>query len=107
MFAYNLALGDIVDVSYKNIITRVLRASGWKVFRAFFPSQDLALQLRFVEHALSLGAIVESDGGKLIGVACETAECAANVMQWLTDLEAPGVMKFERGDQECSGFYFP
>lgn len=96
-FAYNLALGDIVEVDDEYLVKRVTRPSGRFVFRVYFDFPHAPDQEETVRELMALGALVERSSPKLFAVDARDAGHAQDVADYLLELASRRVIVFETG----------
>ena len=95
-FAYDIALGDVVETDSQYMVQRVIRRSGRFVFRVWFgdsfqPRREIADQLQ------ALGALVEWSSPNLLAVDAADEELARTVSGWLLEQEQQGHLVYETG----------
>ena len=95
-FAYDLALGDVVETSDDYLVRDVVQPSGRYVFRvwfggSFFPRDEVASQLS------DLGAVLEWSSVNLLAVDAVDHDLARRVSGWLRDQEREGRLTYETG----------
>ena len=95
-FAYDLALGDIVEVDLAFQVTRVSTPSGRYVFRVYF-NESTQPGDEAVERLEELGALMEWSSGKLLAIDARDQSHAQQVADFLQDRETLGQLVFETG----------
>lgn len=95
-FAYDLALGDVVEVDSDYMVSRVSKPSGRFVFRAWFgesfhPRDEVSAELE------SLGALIEWSSENLLGVDARDAAHAQQIADYLQEQEDAGRLMYETG----------
>jgi len=100
-FAYNLALGDVVETGSegprKYMITRVLRHSGRYTFRAWF--HDAAAKEEVPAKLQAMGCLLEArwPQGNLLAIDAESQPLAQRVADFLWEGQKRGVLDYETG----------
>lgn len=107
-FAYDLALGDIVDTEAKGerpyVIRTVLEPAGHYTFRVWFGNspdhehghREGGIHHRVLEDLTAMGALTEWSSHDLLAV--DTApEITQRVADYLWDLEQQGLIEYETG----------
>lgn len=97
-FAYDVALGDTVEVDADHLVTRVVEPSGRYVFRVHFgrpeqPRDDVMEQLD------GLGVLVEWSSDSLVALDARDGDHAQQVADVLQEREDRGDLLFETGKQ--------
>ena len=95
-FAYDLALGDVVETDTDYDVTRVVRRSERLVFRVWFgdsfhPRQDVADEL------IALGALLEWSSVNLLAVDVAETTQGQVVADFLAQRESDGQLRYETG----------
>lgn len=95
-FAYDLALGDVVETDENYLIRRVSKPSGRYVFRVWFgesfhPRDEVAAELK------SLGALLEWSSPNLLAVDTRDAAHAQQVADYLQKQEDAARLVYETG----------
>ncbi len=95
-FAYDLALGDVVETDDGYMARRVSTPSGRYVFRVWFgesfhPRDEVAAELE------SLGALVEWSSRNLVAVDARDATHAKELADYLQAQEDAGRLMYETG----------
>jgi hypothetical protein len=99
-FAYDLALGDVVQTASANgkdyAVQRVTRPSGRFVFRVWLgdssqPREEVAAQLR------AMGGVVEWSSVNLLAVDAADGNHAQTIADWLHERELAGDLVYETG----------
>ncbi len=96
-FAYDLALGDMVETDDNYLVQRVLKASGRGVFRVWFgdsfhPRDETA------DLLVALGATLEWSSPNLLAVDAANERMASEVSRVLFERERLGYLSYETGD---------
>jgi hypothetical protein len=95
-FAYDLALGDVVEVDPGYLVTRVSTPSGRYVFRAYF-GRSAHPRDEILERLAELGALVEWSSATLLAIdACDLSH-AQQIADFLQERETLGQLMFETG----------
>ena len=95
-FAYDLALGDVVETDASYMFTRVVEPSGRYTFRVWFgnsshPREEVADELE------GLGALLEWSSRNLLAVDAIDADHAQVVADCLAEHERGGRLEYETG----------
>jgi hypothetical protein len=95
-FAYDIALGDVVETNVDHDVTRVVQRSERVVFRVWFgdsfhPRQDLANEL------VGMGALLEWSSANLLAVDVSEPSRAQAVADFLAQREDEGKLTYENG----------
>jgi len=95
-FAYDLALGDVVETDDNYLVQRVLEAPGRFVFRIwfgelFYPRDEIAGQL------VALGAALEWSSVNLLAVDAADEKMAELISSFLLEREECGQLVCEAG----------
>lgn len=95
-FAYDLALGDVVEVDEHYMVKRVTRPSGRYVFRVHL-NRDRSGVADVMEGLESRGALVEWSSPGLFAVDGDDLPAAQAIADYLIHLEGRGVLVYETG----------
>lgn len=95
-FAYDLALGDIVEVDADYLVTRVSGPSGRYVFRVYF-GRSAHPRDEILERLAELGALVEWSSAALLAVDTRDLSHAQQIADFLQGREDLGQLMFETG----------
>lgn len=95
-FAYDLALGDVVEVDSSFLVVQVSERSGRYVFRVHL-DQAAAPRDEILEELADLGALVEWSSAKLLAVDARDQPLAQKIADSLQDRENLGQLIFETG----------
>lgn len=95
-FAYDLALGDVVEVDSNFLVNRVSSPSGRYVFRFYF-HRTTNRRDEAVERLVELDALVEWSSATLLAVDASDLAHAQMVAGFLQEREALGQLMFETG----------
>ena len=95
-FAYDLALGDVVEVDPEYLVTRVSKPSGRYVFRAYF-GRSAHPQGEILDRLTELGALVEWSSATLLAIDAADLSHAQQLADFLQEREALGQLLFETG----------
>ncbi|MFE4541294.1 DUF4265 domain-containing protein [Arthrobacter sp. NPDC056727] len=94
-FAYNLALGDIVETTPEFMAERVIEQSGRYVFRVFLAE---ATPKETTTSALaSLGALMEWSSPNLLAVDAHNEPLAKCIADYLQEQEDRSILAYETG----------
>ncbi|ANF32558.1 hypothetical protein A0130_13550 [Leifsonia xyli] len=96
-FAYDLALGDIVEVDASYMIERVVARSGRFVFRVYFPEAMFGVRDEVIAELTGLGALVEWSSSSMFAVDVPHERSARAVSDYLSAQEAQGRLIYETG----------
>lgn len=95
-FAYDLALGDVVEVDSNFLVVQVSKPSGRYVFRVHF-DQVARPRDEVLEQLADLGALVEWSSTKLLAIDARDQPHAQQIANFLQDREILGQLMFETG----------
>lgn len=95
-FAYDIALGDVVDTDTDYVVKRVVEPSGRYVYRVWFgesfhPRDEIATGLT------SLGSLIEWSSPNLLAVDAVDEEHAQVVADFLAGRQQAGQLIYETG----------
>ena len=96
-FAYDLALGDVVEVDSSYMVQRVSMPSGRYVFRVHFDESMLRNCEETVERLTEMGALLERSSSSLLAVDAQDAAHAHKVADYLVERENLGRLIYETG----------
>lgn len=96
-FAYDLALGDVVEVDSTFMVRRVSMPSGRYVFRVHFDKSMLQNRDEIVERLTELGALLETSSVSLLAVDARDASHAREVAAYLSESEKLGKLIYDTG----------
>jgi hypothetical protein len=96
-FAYDIALGDTVEVDADYLVKRVSSPSGRYVFRVFFECGNHALRDPTVASLQALGALVEWSSPILLAVDALDQAQAQLIADYLHNQEQHGRLIYETG----------
>lgn len=96
-FAYNLALGDIVETDSQYTVERVQSRSGRAVFRVAALG-EAAILTDVVPEIVRLGGLVERSSLRMIAVDAASPDVAREVANLLARYEAAGLLEYETGE---------
>lgn len=96
-FAYDLALGDIVEVDGNYVVQRVTVSSGRYVFRVHFKREKFAARDEVVLGLTDRGGLVEWSSPSLVAVDSRDYATAQDIADYLLDLESRGMVAYETG----------
>lgn len=96
-FAYDLSLGDVVEVGADYHVKRVSKASGRYVFRVHVPPERSESRDDIVTGLAARGALVEWSSPKMFAVDVSDAMQAQLVADYLTAEEQAGHLEYETG----------
>ncbi|MFT3798378.1 DUF4265 domain-containing protein [Microbacterium sp.] len=99
-FAYDLALGDVVEVDDDYLVRRVSEPSGRYVFRVYFDRDNFGLRDEVVLELIGLGALVEWSSPKLLAVDARNATHGQEIADYLFSEENNGRLIYETGKTE-------
>jgi hypothetical protein len=94
-FAYDLALGDIVETTPEFLVERVIEESGRYVFRVFFA--ETAPKEITTSALASLGALMEWSSPSLLAVDAPDERLAKRIAHYLQEQEDRSVLLYETG----------
>ncbi|WP_433161676.1 DUF4265 domain-containing protein [Kribbella sp. CA-247076] len=95
-FAYDLALGDVVEVDASYMVRRVTKGSGRSVFRVYFGRSEHPTA-EIVEHLTGLGGLVEWSSENLLAVDAPDQATAQPIADYLQEQEDLGRLMYETG----------
>lgn len=95
-FAYDLALGDVVEVDASYMVKRVTKASGRFVFRVYFGSSDYPSE-EVVERLAALGGLLEWSSVDLLAVDAPGLAEGQPIADYLQAQEDQGRLLYETG----------
>lgn len=95
-FAYDLALGDVVETDAEYSISRRITPSGRFVFRVFFESDD-SLAEATASALVGLGVLIEWSSPRLLALDCANEASANVVANFLQEREDRGLLLYETG----------
>lgn len=98
-FAYDLALGDVVEVDADHLVTRVVEPSGRYVFRVHFSRPDQPTD-EVIAELTGMGALVEWSSPSLVAVDARDQEHAQQVADVLQAREDRDELVYETGRQK-------
>lgn len=96
-FAYDLALGDVVEVDDDYLFHRVTAASGRYVFRVHFAEVNLEFRDDVVLGLTERGALTEWSSPSMVAVDARDAAHAQEVADYLFEQEQLGHLVYETG----------
>lgn len=96
-FAYDLALGDVVEVDAEYMVRRVSTSSGRFVFRVYFERGHHGNRDATVEGLKALGAQVEWSSPSLLAVDARDQAHAQQVADYLHGQEKAQRLVYETG----------
>ena len=95
-FAYDLALGDVVETDSQHMVRRVSTASGRFVFRAWFG--DSSYMRDEIAHELTArGALLEVSSTNLLAIDARDQVHAQELADFLQEQEDLGRLIYETG----------
>ena len=97
-FAYDVALGDTVEVDADHLVTRVVEPSGRYVFRVHFGSPEQPRD-DVMEQLDGLGVLVEWSSDSLVALDARDGDHAQHVADVLQEREDRGDLVYETGKQ--------
>lgn len=95
-FAFDLAMGDVVEVDANHRITRVVRPSGRYVFRVRLGTSAHALA-DTIDRLEEAGGLLEWSGMSMIAVDARDAMHAQEVVDFLTERQDAGHLTYDVG----------
>lgn len=95
-FAYDLALGDVVEVDGDYLVTRVTKPSGRYVFRIYFGRSDFPRE-EIVDRLTGMGALLEWSSANLLAVDASDLDRAQTIADFLQEQEDRGRLMYEAG----------
>jgi hypothetical protein len=96
-FAYDLALGDVVETDAGYMVQRVSRPSGRYVFRVYFEPGNYGIRDSTVEALQALGAQVEWSSPSLFAVDARDQAHAQQIADYLHEQEKAQRLMYETG----------
>ncbi len=95
-FAFDLALGDVVEVDATYMVTRVTKPAGRYVFRVYFGRSEHPRE-EIVEHLTGHGALLEWSSANLLAVDAPDLAAAQPIADYLQEQEDQGRLMYETG----------
>jgi Domain of unknown function (DUF4265) len=95
-FAYDLALGDVVETDGDFLVQRVSTRSGRYVFRVYF-GRSAHPREEIIERLDSLGALLERSSANLLAVDAHDQAHAEVIANFLQEREDLGQLMYETG----------
>jgi hypothetical protein len=95
-FAYDLALGDVVETDGGFLVQRVSTRSGRYVFRVYF-GRSAHPREEIIERLESLGALLERSSANLLAVDAHDQAHAEVIANFLQERENLGQLMYETG----------
>lgn len=95
-FAYDLALGDVVEVDASFMVKRVTKPSGHFVFRVYFGRSDYPRE-EIVGRLTVLGGSLEWSSANLLAVDAPGPAGAQSIADYLQEQEDRGRLMYETG----------
>jgi Domain of unknown function (DUF4265) len=95
-FAYDLALGDVVETGEDFLVQRVSTRSGRYVFRVYF-GRSAHPREEITERLESLGALLEWSSANLLAVDARDQSHAQVIARFLQEREDLGQLMYETG----------
>ena len=95
-FAYNLALGDVVETSPDFMVDRVVRPSGRYVFRVFFPDSAFS-KTTATSELQALGGLMEWSSSDLLAVDAPDVTRAQSIADYLHSHAVRSHLVYETG----------
>ena len=96
-FAYDLALGDIVETNKKNKVTRVVERSDYFTIRIWF-FEHAADKREYIEKKIqSSGCLMEVYSDHLSGVSSNSEKVKRRLIKTLEKFEKNGWIEYETG----------
>lgn len=96
-FAYDLALGDVVEVDSGYLVQRVSAPSGRYVFRVHFERANFDLRDEVVLGLTERGALVEWSSSSMFAVDARDAAHGQEIADFLVAEENQGRLIYETG----------
>jgi hypothetical protein len=96
-FAYDLALGDVVEVDPDYLVQRVTSPSGRYVFRVHFTGPNLGFRDGVVLALTERGALVEWSSPSMFAVDARDEEHAQEIADFLFEQHTLGRLVYEAG----------
>jgi len=96
-FAYDLALGDLVEVDAGYVVRRVTTPSGRYVFRVHFDRVNFDLRDGVVLALTERGALVEWSSPSMFAVDARDAAHGQEIADYLFEQEGQGRLVYETG----------
>lgn len=96
-FAYDLALGDLVEVDSDYLVRRVSRPAGRHVFRVHFSRANLRYRDDVILELAERGALVERSSPRMFAVDARDAPHAQQIADYLEAQERQERLIYEMG----------
>lgn len=96
-FAYDVALGDRVEVDADFLVRRVVHPSGRYVFRVHFVRPESRFRDEVVRELTERGALVEWSSAGMFAVDAQDARHAQQIADYLAQQEHLGRLAYETG----------
>ncbi|MGW9159411.1 DUF4265 domain-containing protein [Microbacterium sp. NPDC055665] len=96
-FAYDIALGDVVEVDASLTVQRVVEHSGRYVFRVHLKNSTSSGAPDVARPIEALGGLVEWSSPILFAIDADEYVMAQEIANLLQQMEARGVLVFETG----------
>lgn len=95
-FAYDLALGDVVETTERFELTRVLEPSGRYVFRVWLGDSNLSGDA-VANELVEIGGVVEWSSANLLAIDASSEDLAQRIAKYLHEREHEGQLTYETG----------
>ena len=95
-FAYDLALGDVVETTERFELARVLEPSGRYVFRVWLGDSSLSGDA-VANELVEIGAVVEWSSANLLAIDASSEDLAQRIADYLHERERQGQLTYETG----------
>ncbi len=107
LFAYGLALGDILEVDDEYLIKCVNKPSGRVVLRAYLKVKDRATRVMIGNTIYDMGGLSEGNGTDLVAIDAPDSTVGLEIRSFLIEMETKGYLEFEDGDAFPYGYEDP
>jgi len=100
IFAYGLALGDVVEIDQKFMIIKVSQKSGRVTIRVWL-NEQISQEDReeLSTKILNIGCLLEWYSQRLLGVATDSHMMTQSMIKTLEIYKKSGLLEFEYGNQ--------
>lgn len=96
-FAYNIALGDFVDIDSDYLVNGVTQRSGRYVFRVFFEPTRYNFRESTTDTLINMGTLIEWSSPAMFAVDASSEAHAMSVAAYLQAEEDAGRLIYETG----------
>lgn len=98
-FAYNLNLGDELEINSENIFTKKVKSSGNSTFRIFFEVEDPEIKQKIVKELVEKKILLEWSSQNLLALNVSTEDNVKSIANYLNAREQQGLLQYETGAQ--------